>query len=368
MTDETDADELELTDSELMTVLKNHGMNRRSVMAMLGLGVVGSAVGGTAAAKHNSKHTPHIDPYYGYPAPSDEKLPRKLQPDHVVELHIHDHAIFSPDPTDIPFHFGPMGLQIDEGDIIRFNFETPEHSVTAYHQQQGRANRVPNDAPPFSSPVINGGGFWLYRFDDPGTYDIFCGPHEQYGMVIRVVVGDPNSDDYDDTFAQTGRPPISRAELTFIGVEEFPFPTPNEIFQTDAMSVQNIASAGSSGVSVSAVEADLDDLPIVTKLIPRETSGSGTDAEFDVDWEVTDPAGNLDELQLLLLDTSTSPPSAEGPPQTESVSGSTDSGTTSFTASGDEDSEHTYVVQATVTDGNSNSTSVAVPVTEVPSI
>lgn len=368
MTDQPSTDELDRGDAELLEVIKTHGIGRRSVLTALGVSGALSLSSGVAAAKHDEPHPPEIDSHYGYSAPRDEDLPGKLQPDHVVELHVHEHAIFSPDPTDIPFHFGPMGLRIAEGDIVRFNFETPEHTVTAYHQDQGRVNRVPNDVPPFSSPVIGGGGFWLYQFDSPGTYDIFCAPHEPFGMVMRLVVGDPDRDDYDGAFEPTGRPPFSRAELSLVGVSDFPFPTPNELLQTDVMSVDNIDNAGANGVSVSDVENDLDDLPIVTKLIPAETGGSGTDAEFDVMWEVSDPAGNLNSLELVLIDTSASSPGPEGPPQAESLSGSTDSGITSVVALGDEGKEHSYAVQATVTDSNSNESSVAVPVVEDPSI
>lgn len=368
MTDQTDVDDLELTDSELVTLLKNHGLSRRSVMALLGVGAVGTALSGTAGGTHDPGHPPIIDPHYGYAAPADEQLPGRLQPDHVVELHVHEHAVFSPDPTDVPFHFKPMGLQIEPGDIVRFNFTTPEHTVTGYHQDQGRVNRVPNDVPPFSSPVMAGGGFWLYQFDSPGTYDMFCAPHEVFGMVMRLVVGDPNGEDYDGEFEPTGRPPFSRAELNFVGIPEFPFPTPHAVFQTDAMSVDSIQTAGPGGVSVSDVEADLAELPIVTKLVPMETGGSSEDATFDVTWEVSDPNGDLAELQLLLLDASSPPPTPEGPPQIESLSGGTDSGTTSLVASGDEDEAHTYLVRAEVTDDAGNNSSVAIPVTEDPDI
>lgn len=34
------------------------------------------------------------------------------------------------------------------------------------------------------------GGNWEYTFTVPGVYDVFCGPHEQYGMVMRIVVGE----------------------------------------------------------------------------------------------------------------------------------------------------------------------------------
>lgn len=364
MPDTPDIPDLEATDRELLEGLMQHGLDRRRLLQLFGAGASLTAFSGTAGAGHEPGHEPRIDDHYGYAAPSDERLPGKLRPDHTVELHIHEHAIFSPDPTDVPFHFTPMGLHIDPGDIVRFDFETPEHTVTAYHPGQGRMNRVPNDVPPFSSPVINAGGFWLYQFDSPGTYDLFCAPHEFFGMVMRLVVGDPDGDAYDGSFEPTGRPPVSRAELSLLGITAFPNPTPNAVFQTDAMSVDAIVTAGDTGVSVDAVEDDLDDLPIVTTLIPSEVGGNSTDAEFDVTWGVSDPAGNLDQLELVLLDTSSSPPGPEGSPATESVAGSTDSGTTTLTASDDEDSGHSYVVRATVNDTAGNESSAAVPVTE----
>ncbi|WP_436933639.1 cupredoxin domain-containing protein [Halovenus marina] len=229
-------------------------------MKALGAGTALSLGAGTAVAGHDQPHTPHIDSHYGYSAPTDERLPGKLRPDHEVGLHIHENALTDEDPTTIPFHFAPMGLKVDEGDIVRFDFDTPEHTITAYHEGQGRQQRVPDDNPPFSSPVISTGGFWLYEFDSAGTYDLFCAPHEFFGMVMRIVVGDPGDPAYDGTFGPAGpppqpRPPVSRPELTALGITSFPFPTAAEVLGTNVLSVSNIVSSGS--VSVSAVEADL---------------------------------------------------------------------------------------------------------------
>jgi plastocyanin len=94
-----------------------------------------------------------------------------------------------PEPP-VDFFFEPTGLHIQPGDIVRFNGTTPEHTVTAYHARQGRQQRVPVGVPPFSSPVLAAGGFWLYAFNEPGVYDLFCAPHEPFGMVMRIVVGE----------------------------------------------------------------------------------------------------------------------------------------------------------------------------------
>lgn len=259
MSDKRSPDELDLSDAELIRLIRNHVADRRSVMKAVGVGTALSLGAGSVAAKHDEPHPPHIDSHYGYSAPADEKLPGKLRPDHVVELHIHEQALFDEDPTTMPFHFKPTGLKIEVGDIVRFDLESPEHTVTAYHEDQGRQQRVPDDEEPFSSPVINDGGFWLYEFDSPGTYDLVCMAHEFFGMVMRLVVGDPDDEDYDGDFGPTGqpepRPPVSRQALNALGITKWPFPTAADVFGTDALDVSNIDSSGS--VSVSDVEDDL---------------------------------------------------------------------------------------------------------------
>lgn len=260
MPDKTTPADIELTDQELLTVIGNHGLDRRTVMRVLGLGAVATLGSGVGAARHAGGHPPRIDPYYGYSAPASERVPGNLDPDSEVELHIDNGAIFDQDPTTIPFHFEPMGLHVAEGDIIQFTGHTPEHTVTAYHEAQGRQQRVPDSVPPFSSPVLNGGAFWLYQFDEPGVYDLLCAPHEFFGMVMRVVVGDPDDAGFDGTFGPAGqpplpRPPVSGGELNALGITTFPFPTPHDVFGTDALTVTNIVDSGE--VSVSAVEGDL---------------------------------------------------------------------------------------------------------------
>src|SRR5690554_2063009 len=88
------------------------------------------------------------------------------------------------------FFFEPVGLYIEPGDTVVFVARTPHHTVTAYHALQGKVQRVPEAAEPFSSPMIPVGSTWEYTFTVPGVYDVWCGPHESYGMVMRIVVGE----------------------------------------------------------------------------------------------------------------------------------------------------------------------------------
>lgn len=66
------------------------------------------------------------------------------------------------------------------------------------------------NVPPFSSPVVNAGGAWLYKFTEPGLCDFYYAPHHMLGMAGRIFVGDPAEvgvPDYEDTFVGDPGPP-----------------------------------------------------------------------------------------------------------------------------------------------------------------
>jgi len=105
----------------------------------------------------------------------------------------HDVELIIEPVTGMPvpqFYFEPSGLYVEPGDTVRFLAVSPHHTVTAYHPLQGKPQRVPDGVEPFSSPMIPVGQSWEYTFTTPGVYDVWCGPHEQYGMVMRIVVGE----------------------------------------------------------------------------------------------------------------------------------------------------------------------------------
>lgn len=89
------------------------------------------------------------------------------------------------------FYFEPVGLLIEPGDSVRFVAASPHHTATAYHAEHIKSHRVPDGVEPFSSPIVAIGQDWTYTFTVPGTYDLWCGPHEHYGMAMRIVVGEP---------------------------------------------------------------------------------------------------------------------------------------------------------------------------------
>lgn len=237
------------------------GVGRRPLLKMLGIGTALSIGSGVATAKRDNTtpHPPHIDPHYGYATPNADDVPKKLEPDHTVELHVGDPTPGEHGPL---FHFEPTGLHVSSGDIVQFLFTTPDHTITSYHPAHGFQQRIPDGAPQFSSPVIGAGGAWLYQFETEGLYDVYCAPHHVLGMSMRLVVGDLDEADvpeYEDTFEGAEGPPPLLAPFSKAFLEEelkaFSEPnansnaewvwlTPQEVLDADALDPCEIQSRG----------------------------------------------------------------------------------------------------------------------------
>lgn len=238
MPEQQDIENLELSDTELITVLKNHGMSRRWLMKLFGAGAVISVLGGTASAQEG--RGTRIDKVYGAPYEASESVPSGLV-DHPVELHIHEgpgeHEDFPLDPEsgdELPaeFFFDPVGLRVKPGDIVNFNVHHGLHTVTAIHSKFSEPpqfifpDRV-STANGFTSPVMNVDDSWLYRFTTKGVYDLMCLPHLGFGMVIRLVVHDEDDPVPTDPYGA------------------FPIPNAGDVFAAPELTPANIISEGS---------------------------------------------------------------------------------------------------------------------------
>lgn len=246
------------------------GFERRPLLKALGVGAALSMGGGVASAEYKDDEA-RIDSHYGLPAPDAESIPDDIEPDHEVELHtVLPESLKDPDHPPF-FHFEPSGIHVESYDIVQFTLRAPDHTITAYHPALGFQQRVPNGVPPFSSPVLNIGGTWLYQFEEEGVYDLYCGPHHVLGMNMRIVVGDVGEGDvpdYVDTFEGSQDPlllaPFSKEflehELNATSEEnedcEWSWLTPQEVLSADALDPATIQSEGT--VSFDAVLADVE--------------------------------------------------------------------------------------------------------------
>lgn len=95
--------------------------------------------------------------------------------------------------------FEPVVLQVQPGDVIRFEVIEGLHTITAYHPDNRRPLRSPENARSFDSGMLTAGEIWFLTLEEIGVYDYFCLPHERMGHAGRIISGAeikiPNYDD-----------------------------------------------------------------------------------------------------------------------------------------------------------------------------
>lgn len=103
--------------------------------------------------------------------------------------------------------FDPFAVAVNPGALVRFvNRDSGNaHTVTGYHPEVlGRVRRIPKKAEPFNSGYLLPGDAYELLLTVPGVYDFYCIPHEQAGMVGRLVVADPSVKGWDDSAVRAG--------------------------------------------------------------------------------------------------------------------------------------------------------------------
>jgi len=236
-----------------------------------------------------------MDPTFGYPLAADETDDVDIE--HAVEMYTQSgegaHASFprSPEQEDVPFEFAfdPVGVQVEPDDIVSFQSTGGEHTATAFHEKYSNPEiaiptRIPDEIPGFTSPPIVDGESWLYQFPTKGVYDILCLPHYALGMVMRVVVFDPDEDDIEDvTFAAPTAGDLSANVDAVLSSEE--------------LDPANIVDAGTVA---------WEELTIEVEGTGDEADGEGSDDEETEDGEetesVTVQVREHEELGEILVD------------------------------------------------------------------
>jgi plastocyanin len=88
--------------------------------------------------------------------------------------------------------FDPVGVLLRPGQTVRWTCAANYHTTTAYHPANGNHSlRIPRGAQPWASDVLSPDESFAVTLTVEGVYDYFCAPHEQAGMVGRLIVGRP---------------------------------------------------------------------------------------------------------------------------------------------------------------------------------
>ena len=104
--------------------------------------------------------------------------------------------------------FDPVGVLVEPGQTIRWINVDPgnSHTSTAYHPANaGHPLRIPEEAAPWDSDYLLPDQSYELRLTVAGVYDYFCLPHEEAGMVGRIVVGHPQGGPSAATLPEAAR-------------------------------------------------------------------------------------------------------------------------------------------------------------------
>lgn len=140
---------------------------------------------------------------FAYAAPSDTLV--------VKVMGTHDDA-----------RFEPAIIQVQPGDVIRFEVVEGLHTVTAYHPDNRRPLRIPNMASSFDSGMLNAGDSWSLFIEEQGVFDYFCVPHEKLGHAGRIISGTQNiTPTYEDgLLPETVVETLNKAQKHFINQKQ----------------------------------------------------------------------------------------------------------------------------------------------------
>lgn len=126
--------------------------------------------------------------------------------------------------------FGPEIVHIVSGGTVQWLIEGHEkiddhqHSLTAYHPDTHRSQRVPDETEPWESGLLFEGDTYEHTFEQEGIHDYLdnrqlCISHEMLGAVGRVVVGWPDVESEPAYRHNVGRLP-GKAETTLTEIDE----------------------------------------------------------------------------------------------------------------------------------------------------
>jgi plastocyanin len=175
-------------------------IDRRTLIRLGGIAAVGSiagcnspessgeqAVGDEATTQAATSDTTTTETTSGGPPGADQLGgPNDLQASAEVRA-----TVLDEDQGAGRFVNTPAVVWVEQGATVTWRIEGGNHSVTAYHPDNDKPLRIPEDATGFGSGVIDAGETFEHTFDADGVYNYYCKPHEGLGMVGLVIVEAP---------------------------------------------------------------------------------------------------------------------------------------------------------------------------------
>jgi plastocyanin len=124
--------------------------------------------------------------------------------------------------------FDPIGVYIERGQTVPWIVSENVHTTSAYHPRNSNHSlRIPSNATPWDSGFLSPGEHFESKLMIQGVYDYYCMPHEEAGMVGRIIVSEPTGpgalpfDYYQGRPGTTNwRPEPAAAQKAFPSIEQ----------------------------------------------------------------------------------------------------------------------------------------------------
>ena len=71
-------------------------------------------------------------------------------------------------------NFNPQIMELEPGTTVRWEHRGGTHTVTFYHEDNERQQRVPEGVEAVDEDINPGSEFYEFTFEEPGVYDYFC--------------------------------------------------------------------------------------------------------------------------------------------------------------------------------------------------
>ncbi|MFB6227880.1 MAG: plastocyanin/azurin family copper-binding protein [Halobacteriales archaeon] len=116
------------------------------------------------------------------------------------------------------FVFTPAVVWIESGTTVTWEIEGASHSVTAYHPDNDKPLRIPENAAAFDSGTLADGDTYEHTFETPGVYNYYCTPHESLGMTGIVIVDEASDGPGTNAITDLSGTPAQRLERQLTAV------------------------------------------------------------------------------------------------------------------------------------------------------
>ncbi|WP_336339639.1 cupredoxin domain-containing protein [Haloarcula brevis] len=145
-------------------------------------------IGGSSSAESGESggdsHAGHGDEAHGHDTVSEPKAAREVAVN----------TARTGDSTE--YHFNPHVTWVEPGGTVTWVLESGTHTATAYHPGNDQPRLVPEGTEAWDSGTLSEEGeTFEHTFETEGVYHYLCTPHESFGMIATVIVGEPHLED-----------------------------------------------------------------------------------------------------------------------------------------------------------------------------